>query len=53
MRTFLLKCQQGEVFGDFFAKKDMEVDGAVEAIFLNHFAEAFAQNQEDPHSIDK
>ena len=44
MRIFLLRCLEGDVFDDFFAQKDIERDGAVEAIFMNYFSEAFAQN---------
>ena len=52
MRTFLIKCMEGNLFYDFFAQKDNELSALVESIFNDYFAEAFAQS-EDPHQIVK
>ena len=44
MRVFLINCLERGIFDSFFQERDAELNTAVEALFLEHFASAFEQD---------
>ena len=52
MRSFLTKCLEAGIFNDFYAQKDAELEGAVESLFNEYFAEEF-NNSETPGRLER
>ena len=52
MRKFLLRCLEEGIFAEFYAKKDDELNIAVEGLFEEYFAEAYAQSS-TPDCLDR
>ena len=45
MRQFLLKCLQAGIFEEFYARKELELESAVENLFNEYFFEAYSHSK--------
>ena len=52
MCVFLLKSLTKGLFADFFAQKEQDLNMTVDALFKDHFEDAFKKSQ-TPGSLDK